>query len=72
MKVKIEREIEFKDKARGGYEYRIYATDHNGAWPIFGAINEGEGWWEASWSIEGIYSSPDSPSSYDLIIVKEE
>ena len=72
MKVKIERGIEFKDKTRGGYEYRIYATDHAGSWPIIGAINEGEGWWEFAWNLQGNHSSPDSPSGYDLIIVKEE
>lgn len=52
---------------RGGGEFRIYATDGAGRYPIHGACKaEGEGWCTRIWTRSGRYSLAQE-STRDLI-----
>ena len=45
--------MKFKDKTRGGYDKRIYATDGGGGFPIHGAIKIASEWMAAAWTVRG-------------------
>ena len=51
---------------RDGGEFRIYATDHEGAAAIVGAIKEGSTWFVQTWARSG-KSSGELEHKYDLI-----
>jgi len=59
--------MKFKPKTRGGYEYRIYATDGSKEYPIHGAVYlNGLGWQLQKWTHNGQHSY-DVRASLDLI-----
>ena len=67
MKVNIEGvAYEFEDKTRGGFRYKIFATDLVREYCIVGAINIGNGWELATWNKDG-YFKADEQSYLDLI-----
>lgn len=62
--------LDFSDASklqrRDGGEFRIYATDHRGDWPIVGAILR-DGYWQIeSWSLTG-RRYKDKQTGFDLI-----
>ncbi|MCA2654526.1 hypothetical protein [Microcystis sp. M061S2] len=59
--------MKWKNKTRGGYEVRIYATDGSGDYPIHGAVHlNGLGWQLQKWTHNGQHSY-DVRTSLDLI-----
>ena len=64
------KEIKFKDKTRGGYEYRIYTTEGmDKDFPLVGEIDCGTYYQCATWDINGI-ADDTSDDTYDLIPIE--
>jgi hypothetical protein len=59
--------MKFKPKTREGFDYRIYATDGGGEYPIHGAIKKEPGLWlPIQWTNRGRFDS-SVPNKHDLI-----
>ena len=53
-------------KTRGGYKYRVYATDGVGKFPVHGAVLMDDGWGFNTLTKDG-FSSSEYQSPYDII-----
>ena len=61
--------MKFKDKTRGGFPVRIYATDAGGKYCIHGAYFYGGEWAMTTWASDG--DSGSEESGIDLIPLRE-
>lgn len=59
-----------KDRTWSGYEYRVYATDHRGKYPISGAIRLDGRWLSTFWNEDGC--NQWNGCKFDLIPIGED